>query len=448
MAADRRLTLGAFVTSGGVHAGSWRLPELGPAGLPSFATYQRVVRKLESGCIDTVFMNDSIGHPDITPEQIARDTGAMRWDPLTLLPALALVTEHIGLTATANTSYNDPYTLARRLVALDVLSNGRAGWNCVTAVHSGENYIGAHLSHADRYARAEEFVDVITGLWDSWEDDALVADKETGIWIDTDKMHVLNHKGAHFRVRGPLNAQRPPQGYPVMAQAGSSDAGRALAARTGELIFTAAQTPANAVAFIDDLAMRAAAFGRSRNAFRVLPGVQVTVAETKADAKRKFDRMNDLENPLSRLKAISTLINIGLDLSEFPLDGPVPLPDVIPESQLHRSRQKLVVELIRREKPTIRELVRHLSATGHRVLIGSPTQIADDFEDWFTRGAADGFNIMFHEMVTSVDDFVDLVVPELQRRGLFHTRYDGATLRDNLGLPRPPNRFARSTAEE
>ncbi len=444
---DRRMLLGAFVTSGGVHAASWRLPEAGVAALPSFKTYQRVVQKLEAGCVDTVFMNDSIGHPDISPEQIAHDTGAMRWDPLTLLPALAVVTEHIGLTATANTTHNDPFTLARRLVALDVLSGGRAGWNCVTAVHSGENYTSRHASHAERYARAEEFVDVITGLWDSWEDDALVADKSTGVWIDTSKMHVLNHKGAHFEVRGPLNAQRPPQGYPVMAQAGSSDAGRALAARTAELIFTAAQTVDEALAFTADLAAQAAKFGRSRDAFRVLPGVQVTVAPTEAEAKRKFDRMHDLENPWARLKQISTLINIGLDLSEYPLDGPVPLPDVIPESNNHRSRQKLVVDLIRREKPTIRELVRHLSATGHRVLIGTPAKIADDFEEWFSRGAADGFNIMFHEMVSSVDDFVDFVVPELQRRGLFQTRYAGATLRENLGLPRPENRFAACRAE-
>jgi alkanesulfonate monooxygenase SsuD/methylene tetrahydromethanopterin reductase-like flavin-dependent oxidoreductase (luciferase family) len=227
-----------------------------------------------------------------------------------------------------------------------------------------------------------------------------------------------------------------------MAQAGSSDAGRTLAARTGEVIFTAAQTIDEALAFGADLAARAKRFGRRRDDLRILPGVQVTTAPSKAEAMRKFDRMNDLENPQSRLKQISTLINIGLDLSEYPLDEPVPLPDVIPESNNHRSRQQLVVDLIRREKPTIRELVRHLSATGHRVLIGTPAMIADDFEEWFRRGAADGFNIMFPEMVSSVDDFVDHVVPELQRRGLFRMRYEGATLRENLGLPRPANRFA------
>jgi FMN-dependent oxidoreductase (nitrilotriacetate monooxygenase family) len=443
MTSDRRITLGAFVTSSGVHATSWRLPEVVVTSPPSFETYKRVVRKLEAGCVDTVFMNDSIGHPDVEPSQIARDTSAVRWDPMTLLAALAVVTERIGLTATANTTYNDPYSLARRLASLDLLTNGRAGWNCVTAVHSGENFnFDTHVPHAQRYARAEEFVDVITSLWDSWEDDALVADKATGLWIDPAKMHILNHKGTHFNVRGPLNSPRPPQGYPVIAQAGSSDAGRALAARTAEVIFTAAQTIDECLAFTADLAARAGKFGRGREAFRVLPGVQVTVAETDAEARRKFDRLNDLNDPISRLKQISTLINIGIDLSEYPLDGPVPLPDVIPETNNHRSRQKLVVDLIRRQNPTIRELLRELSATGHRVLIGTPARIADDFEEWFASGACDGFNIMFPEMVSSVDDFVDLVVPELQRRGVYRTRYEGVTLRDHLGLARPENRFS------
>jgi FMN-dependent oxidoreductase (nitrilotriacetate monooxygenase family) len=437
MSTKKQIRLGAFIPGSGLHGASWRLPEVDVTDPSGFAVYRRVVQKLEAGCFDTMFMNDSVGMNDLDPRQVERNTAATRWDPLTLLPALAVVTERIGLTATANTTYNEPYTLARRLAALDVLSGGRAGWNCVTSLGGGENYnYDSHVLHADRYARAEEFVDVITGLWDSWEDDAVVADKASGLWIDASKMHVLNHKGTHFQVRGPLNVERPPQGYPVIAQAGSSDAGRSLAARTGELIFTAAQTIDEAIAFVADVT------ARPREAFRIMPGVQVTVAETEAEAQQKFDRLHDLQDPRTRLKQISSFVNIGVDLSAHPLDEPVPLPPVIPETNSHKSRQKLVLDLIRRENPTIRQLWRKLSAGGHRVLIGTPAQIADDFAEWFDRGAADGFNIMFPELVGSVDDFVDLVVPELQRRGLFRTAYEGQTLREHLGLARPENRFA------
>ena len=433
----RQLALGAFLPGTGASGESWRLPEM-DGDVTSFAFYSRIAQTLEAGCFDTLFMNDSVGLRDLDPANLARNAQALRWDPLTLLPALAVVTQRIGLTATASTSYNEPYTLARRLAALDEISNGRAGWNMVTSLGGGENFNrDDHMLHAERYVRAEEFIEVITGLWDSWEDGAEIRDKATGAWLDVSKMHLLQHKGAHFGVRGPLNARRPPQGHPVVAQAGSSDAGRALAARTGELIFTAAQTLEEARDFVDDIAARAAHHGRSRDSFRILPGVSVTVAETMAEAERKFDRLHGLENPRPRLKSVSSFINIGVDLSEHPLDGPVPLPAVIPETNSHKSRQKLVLDLIRRENPTIRQLARKLVAGGHRVLIGTPDSIADDFQAWFDGGAADGFTIMFPSMQTDVDAFVHLVVPELQRRGLFRTEYAGATLRDHLGLARP-----------
>ena len=439
----RHMALGAFVPGGGVHGAGWRLPEVDVAHSSDFAAYARIAQMLERGCFDTLFMNDSVGTNDIDPRALERNTQALRWDPLTLLPALAVVTERIGLTATANTTYNEPYTLARRLASLDQLSAGRAGWNLVTSLGGGENFNrDSHVDHADRYGRAEEFVDVVTGLWDSWEDDAAVKDKATGIWVDTDKMHLIQHRGTHFTVRGPLNAPRAVQGYPVIAQAGSSDAGRELAARTGELIFTAAQTIEEGLEFTRDITARAARHGRGRDLFRVLPGVSVVTAPTEAEALAKYDRLYDIHDAGPRLAAMSKFASLGVDLSACPLDETVPLPDVIPQTNTHRSRQKLVVDMIRRENPTVRQLFRKLTAGGHRVLTGTPAQIADDFEAWFSGGAADGFNIMFPELMGCVADFVQLVVPELQRRGLFRTAYGGSTLREHLQLPRPENRFA------
>ncbi|MBB6255303.1 LLM class flavin-dependent oxidoreductase [Nitrospirillum iridis] len=440
---QRFLKLGAFLSGNGSHGGSWRLPGVAPDAGTSFDLYRHVAQKLEAGKFDALFMNDTVSVPELDPHVLARNPQAVRWDPLTLLPALAVVTRHLGLIATANTTYNEPFTLARRFASLDQLSGGRAGWNLVTSLGGGENYNrDDHVLHAQRYERAEEFFNVITGLWDSWEDDAVVGDKDSGIYLDVDKLHVLNHKGPHFQVKGPLNAPRPPQGYPVLAQAGSSDPGRELAARTADLVFTAAQTLEEAQAFIRDVKGRAAKYGRHPDSLKVLPGVSVITAPTQAEAQAKYDQLQDLLDPAASLKGISNFINIGVDLSAHPLDGPVPLPDVIPETNTHKSRQRLVLDLIRRENPTIRQLFRKLTAGGHRILIGTPETVADDFAAWFHQGGADGFNIMFSHLPGGVDDFVDLVVPELQRRGLFRTEYEGRTLRENLGLARPGNRFA------
>ena len=437
------LHLGAFVPGSGATGSTWRLPEADPTAANSLALYVQLAQTLEAGCFDTLFMNDGVSVRELERDLLERNTQAQRWDPLTLLPALAVCTRRIGLTATASTTYNEPYTLARRFATLDAISGGRAGWNMVTSLGGGENYnLDAHVLHADRYARAEEFFDVITGLWDSWDDDAAIRDKTTGQWFDAGKMHLLRHKGSHFAVQGPLNAGRPPQGHPVIAQAGASDAGRRLASRTGEMIFTAAQTMEEAKAFVDDITARAAGHGRARDRFRILPGVSVVVGGTMAEAQAKFDRYFDFVDPGPRLKAISTFINIGIDLSAHPLDEKVPLPDVVPETNMHRSRQKLVLDLIHRENPTIRELGRKLVAGGHRVLIGTPETIADDFAAWQAAGAADGFMIMFPYLERCIADFVAGVVPELQRRGLFRTEYEGETLRDHLGLARPASRFS------
>ena len=443
MARDEMMKLGAFVPGALAGGHAWRLPDAETEGASSFAAYRHVARLLEAGKFDTLFMNDGVGVRELDPDLLERNPQAQRWDPLTLLPALAVVTERIGLIATANTSYNEPFTLARRLASLDEVSGGRAGWNMVTSLGGGENFNrDDHMLHAERYERAEEFIEVITGLWDSWDDDAAIRDQASGRWFDTERMHLLNHRGRHFAVRGPLNAPRPPQGYPVIAQAGASEAGKALAARTGELIFTAAQTIEEGQDFVRDITARAAGHGRGRDGFRILPGVAVTVARTMAEAEAKYDRLHDVTDPRPRLKSISRFASLGVDLSEQPLDEPARLPDEIPETNTHRSRQKLVVELIRREgRLTLRQLARRLSAGGHRVLIGTPESVADDFQRWFEAEAADGFNIMFPAFPACVEDFVTLVVPELQRRGLFRRDYEGRTLRENLGLRRPPSRY-------
>ncbi len=443
----RPLHLGAFIPGNGATGSTWRLPGADTDSTLGFALYARIAQTLEAGRFDTLFMNDSVGVRELEPDLLERNAGAQRWDPLTLLPALAVVTQHLGLTATASTTYNEPYTLARRFAALDAISGGRAGWNMVTSLGGGENYNrDDHVLHAERYARAEEFFDVVTGLWDSWDDDAAIRDQASGRWFDAGRMHLLRHQGAHFSVQGPLNAPRSPQGQPVIAQAGASNAGRTLAARTGEMIFTAAQTLEEGRAFVADITARAAQHGRPRDRFRILPGVSVVVGGTMAEAQAKFDRWHDFEHPGPRLKAISAFINIGVDLSAHPLDAPVPLPAVIPETNSHKSRQQLVLDLIRRENPTIRELGRKLVAGGHRVLVGTPHTIADDFAAWAEAGAADGFMIMFPALEQGVADFVAAVVPELQRRGLLRTDYSGPTLRDHLGLARPPNRFTAPPA--
>ncbi|MCI4591778.1 LLM class flavin-dependent oxidoreductase [Sphingobium sp. BYY-5] len=442
------LKLGAFLSGHGSHNASWRLPEVDANASRSFAPYARVAQKLEEGLFDALFLNDSVAVPDLDADSLARTSQGMRWDPLTLLPALAVVTRQIGLISTANTTYNEPYTLARRLASLDHLSEGRAGWNLVTSLGGGENFNREdHVLHAQRYERAEEFFDVISGLWDSWEDDAFIQDKNSGIWSDPDKLHLLNHKGRHFAVQGPLNAARPVQGYPVIAQAGSSNDGRELAARTAELIFTAAQTIDEALGFNVDITARLAKYGRKRADIRILPGVSVYVGKDADDARARYEALQDLLDPVSALKGISRFVNLGVDLWKLPLDEPVLLPAAIPVTNTHKSRQQLVIDLIHREKPTVRQLLRKMVAGGHRILFGSAQDIADDFEHWFRAGAADGFNIMFPDLHGSVDRFVDQVVPELQRRGLFRTSYEGRTLRENLGLPRPTNRFVGKKRE-
>ena len=358
-----------------------------------------------------------------------------------MFSALSALTEHIGFIATASTTYEDPFILARKFASLDLLSEGRAGWNVVTtgsAEAAGNFGLDAHPNHGLRYERAREFVDVVKALWDSWEDDAFLLNKDTGYFYDPSRVHELNHVGAHFRVRGPLNVPRPVQGHPVIVQAGASEDGRELAAQTAEVIFTAWQTLPEAQAFYRDLKSRLAKYGRRHDELKVMPGVFPVIGRTEAEAKAKFQQLQDLILPEVGLAQLSGLIG-GFDLSEYPLDGPVP---DLPETNNNKSRQSLMLKTAKDRGLSIRELYLTIAgARGHWQVVGTPEQIADQLQSWFENEAADGFNVMPPVQPGSLDDFVELVVPELQRRGLFRTAYEGRTLRENLGLARPVNRY-------
>ncbi|MER8885434.1 LLM class flavin-dependent oxidoreductase [Mesorhizobium sp. M0816] len=441
-----KLKLGAFLLFTGHHVAAWRHPEAGEGA--SLNDYVELARLAEAAKFDTIFFADGVAArlKDMEAASRKAHSGVYPFEPITLLSALSAVTRNIGLIATASTSFSDPYNLARQFASLDHLSGGRAGWNLVTssdpeaAFNFGHE---THIQHGERYDRAEEFADVVLGLWDSWEDDAFPRDRASGRYFDKDKLHVLNHKGQHFKVRGPLNTPRTPQGHPVVVQAGASDPGKELAARTAEAIFAAQITLDEATAFYADVKGRLGKYGRSEDDLKVLPGIFPVVGRTEAEAQEKFEQLQDLIQPEVGLGLVSALAG-GFDLSSYPLDGPVP---ELPETNAGKSRQALVIDLARREKLTIRQLyLRIAGARGHWQVVGTPQQIADTMEERFENYGADGFNIMAPIMPGGLKDFIELVVPELRRRGLFRDEYEGRTLRDNLGLKRPANRFSRHAA--
>ncbi len=442
---QKQLRLGAFLMSSGHHLAAWRYPEARADGGLSFEHFKQIAQTAERGKFDMIFFADGVAvrDRDKDKEALSRAGHVVHFEPLTLLSALSVVTEHIGLAATVSTTYNEPFHLARKFASLDYLSGGRAAWNLVTSATEAEakNFNREkHMEHAPRYERAKEFVDVVTALWDSWEDDAFVRDKESGVYFDPEKLHIPNHKGKHFSVRGPLNVARPIQGYPVIIQAGSSEDGKDLAAQTAEAIFTAHQTLEDAQAFYADVKERAVKYGRSPDDIKIMPGVFPTIGLTEQEAKQKFQKLQDAIDPQVGLALLGGMLG-GFDLSAYPLDGP--LPD-IPATELAQSRQQLLVNLARRENLTIRQLYQWIAgARGHWQIFGTPVQIADRLEEWFLNGAADGFNIMPPYLPGGLEEFVDLVIPELQRRGLFRTEYEGRTLRENLGLPRPTNQFVK-----
>ncbi|AKF48424.1 LLM class flavin-dependent oxidoreductase [Pseudomonas fragariae (ex Marin et al. 2024)] len=436
----RQMKLGAFLMATGHHVAAWRHPDVpADAGL-DFKHYRHVARVAQAAKFDALFVADSVAAA--TGDIASRMARSDHFEPLTLLSALSAVTEHIGLIATATTTYNEPYHVARKFASLDHLSGGRAGWNLVTsdAAAEAQNFGRAeHVAHAERYSRAREFHQVVTGLWDSWADDAFTRDKASGEYYDPARLHVLDHQGEHFRVKGPLNVARSPQGQPVVVQAGSSEVGRDLAAQTAEVVFTAQTSLASAQAFYADIKGRLRAFGRDADSLKIMPGVFIVVAETEALAKAKFESFQELVEPQVGVALLGRMLG-NFDLSGYPLDGPLPELPLTDSGQ--RSRQKLLTELADQENLTLAQLGRRIAGgRGHYSLIGTPEQIADELQRWFEQGAADGFNVLVPHLPGGLEDVAQLLVPELQRRGLFRTEYEGTTLRENLGLQRPAYRF-------
>ena len=436
----RQIKLGAFLMQTGHHIAAWRHPEAQADAPVNFRHYAELARRAEAAKFDAIFLADSVGVRNTDLASLSRTARSDHFEPLTLLSALAAVTEKIGLIATVSTTYNEPYHVARKFASLDHISGGRSGWNLVTSSGQGEaqNFnLDEHVEHARRYARAAEFHDVVLGLWDSWEDDAFLRDKPSGQYFDPAKLHPLHHRGEHFSVRGPLNVSRSPQGRPVVVQAGASPAGRDLAARTAEVIFVAHQTFDEAQAFYRDIKGRAVAYGRDPDDIKIMPGIFPVIGRTQAEAEDKFARLQDLIHPVVGVQLLSNMIG-GFDLSGYPVDGP--LPD-IPETNGGKSRQQLLIDLARRDNLTIRQLyLRIAGARGHQQVVGTPQSVADQLQQWCEEDGADGFNIMSPWLPGGLDDFIELALPELRRRGLFRTEYDGSTLRQHLGLARPAHR--------
>jgi FMN-dependent oxidoreductase (nitrilotriacetate monooxygenase family) len=443
----RQLALNLFIYPGGHHEAAWRYKGSEPDRAFDIGYYQDLARRAEAAKFDAIFFADGPALADNI-----RYASRFRLEPITWLSAIAAATTRIGLIATASTTYTEPYNLARLFASLDHISHGRAGWNIVTtsAPQAAQNFgLPEHPPHGERYEKAREFLDVVTRLWDSWEDDALVIDPASGIFADADKIHAIDHIGKHFRVRGPLNTARSPQGRPVYVQAGSSDDGRAFAARFSEAIFTAHQTLASAQKFYSDIKKQAKAFDRNPEHIRILPGISPFIGSTEAEAKHLQQEFDDLIQPEYSLAQLRQMI--GLDLSGFDLDAPFPrhLIDTSGPKGV-ASRFQLVIDIVDREKPSVRQLLQRLAGgRGHWVIAGTPEQIADNIQAWFENGAADGFNVMPPWLTGGFDAFVEHVVPILRKRGLFREEYAGTTLRDHYGLPRPDSQFAhpsRATA--
>ena len=443
--------LGAFFHPTGNHVASWLDPRAQLDAGTNFRHYAQLAVTAERGKFDLMFLADAVAVRGGDLQALRRWPQYMTFfDPLTLLAGIAAVTRHLGLVATATTSYNEPYTLARRLAALDHMSDGRAGWNIVTSSNEEEalNFgRDAHFGHAERYARAVEFVDVVRGLLDSWDDDAFMRDRGTAEYFDPAKLHVLDHRGPHFTVRGPLNMARPPQGHPVLAQASASGTGLDMAAATAEIVFSPLHTLAAAQAFSRDLKARAAAHGRPADAIKVMPGLNPILGRTEAEAREKQAYLASLIHEDVGRSILSTALG-GVDLSACDPDRA--LPDGVLQAGLRNGRSEgRVVCAMAREGLTFRQIYQRFgSARGQNSVVGSAEQVADHMETWFRGGAVDGFLIQPSVLPADLDEFVDTVIPILQERRLFRTEYEGRTLRQNLGLERPVSRYAHTHDEE
>jgi FMN-dependent oxidoreductase (nitrilotriacetate monooxygenase family) len=421
--------LGVFVLGTGNHSAGWRYEGAATSHM-ELPVIQQIARIAERGKFDLVFISDSmVMDPTDHPSFLCR------FEPTTLITALAACTSHVGLGATVSTSFNEPFNVARIFGSIDHISGGRAAWNVVTTsnLRAAQNFgLDEHFDHELRYERANEFVDVVRGLWDCWEDGAIVADKETGQYIDAGKVRPLNHQGRFFKVRGPLNMARSPQGHPVIIQAGGSPSGLELAARTADVVFSVVQELEPARAAYANLKARMAKYGRNPDHLAVLPGMMPIIGQSETEAREKLARLQSFLTPTNALTLVAS--RIGYDVSGHDLDGPVPPP---PPFQGSRTFTNVLYEMAKRENMTLRDLYNLTAAArGHWVVCGTPQKIADILEQWFVERAADGFNVLPPYFPGAFDDFVDLVVPELQRRGLFRRDYTGATLRDHLGLAR------------
>lgn len=446
---NRQLRLGAFFMIPGHHVTAWRHPKADAQNVMNPDFIKKLAHTAERGKFDMVFLADGYAVHGRNKQALGQTVNT-RFEPYTLLSALSSVTKNIGFVATVSTTHNEPFNVARKFASLDHLSGGRAAWNVVTSGTEAEahNFGQDHsVQHSKRYERAEEFVDVVKKLWDSWEDDALLYNKEAAQFADASKIHAINHKGEWFSVAGPLNISRPVQGHPVVVQAGSSEAGKELAARTAEVIFTAWQTLEEAQAFYADVKGRMAKYGRSPEELKIMPGVYPVIGRTEEEAERNKKLLEEIIPEEAGVSLLSA--QLGVDLSGYSVDGPLPdLPD-LEEINGNKSRFKLVKDLADRENLTIRQLYQKISgARGHREIKGTPEQIADQLQEWFDNGAADGFNIMPPYLPVGLEEFVDLVIPVLQERGLFRTEYTGSTLRENLGLKRPANTLLENKVKE
>ena len=441
--AARQMKLGLFIRPCGHHIASWRHPRAQADAGVNFQHFVDMAQLAERGCFDMLFSADSLTAWMGGESGIDRMHYVAWMEPWTLLSTLAAHTKRIGLVCTASTSFEQPFSVARKFASLDIISNGRVGWNVVTSGNETEalNFSATpHLPKVERYRRGREFVDVVRALWDSWDEDAFLRDKETGLFSDRSKMHVLNHHGAYYDVQGPLNVARSPQGQPVIVQAGASDDGRQLAAETAEVVFTAHNVIETAREFYADVKRRMVEAGRDPDHLKILPGMSVYVAPTRAEAQAKLQELQDLLHPDLAVSLLSR--RIGHDLSGLPLDEPLP---ELPENVVISSRSDMILGWSKEGAPTLRELaMRFASSRGHFTLVGTPEEVVDQMQHWFETGACDGFNVLPPFYLGGLEDFVNMVTPELQKRGLFRREYEGSTLRDILGLPKPVSRYAKS----
>ena len=435
-AVSGEMKLGMFYWPCGHHIAAWRHPDGIPNSGSNLPHIIELAQLAERGLFDMFFMADSVSFWRGELDAMTHDSYGTWIEPFTLMGSLAQHTTNLGVVCTATTTYDEPYSLARRFASLDLVSGGRAGWNLVTSGNRAEADsfgLAEHMEKAQRYKRAREFAHVVRGLWNSWGDGVFIRNQSSGIYFDKEKLHTLDHEGEFFKVKGPINVPPSPQGEPVMVQAGASGDGRELAAETAEVIFGAQQTFEGAQEFYNDVKQRMLAYGRHPDSLKVMPGLLVCVAETHDEAVKKYDQLQDLIDPVTGLQLLSK--RLDYDLSGYPIDGP--LPD-IPRNKTSSTRVDLFIEIAHRENLTIKDLYRRVAgARGHYEVVGSPIEVVDMMERWVSGGACDGFNIMPPVFPSSLHEFVELVIPELQRRGLFRTSYSGTTLRENLDLVRP-----------